>query len=265
MDPEEQGQDSEIQVEENSPTEEQLPADDAPQHEGGYNPAFEPIRQKLGLQFETIKDDLLEVEKGFNSGITKANSKYAPWKALEDQGLTPDSINQGFGLLRQLNDEPEKIYTALHDFLKQNGRLPQTDAEVQEVIDDAEDDDPEDRISKLFEEREAQLTQQMEQFQMQQMQVKAEQDVAREYADFEKAHPELTDEDRQEIYLRHYQYAASGPQNIRSLEDVAKEYTEFVNRIRSAPRPNDSAPRLPGAGGRDPEGGQRRQGEQVPA
>ena len=75
MDPEEQGQDSEIQVEENSPSEEQLPADDAPQHEGGYNPAFEPIRQKLGLQFETIKDDLLEVEKGFNSGITKANSK----------------------------------------------------------------------------------------------------------------------------------------------------------------------------------------------
>ena len=162
MDPEEQGQDSEIQVEENSPSEEQLPADDAPQHEGGYNPAFEPIRQKLGLQFETIKDDLLEVEKGFNSGITKANSKYAPWKALEDQGLTPDSINQGFGLLRQLNDEPEKIYTALHDFLKQNGRLPQTDAEVQEVIDDAEDDDPEDRLSKLFEEREAQLAQQME-------------------------------------------------------------------------------------------------------
>ena len=254
MDPEEQGQDSEIQVEENSPTEEQLPADDAPQHEGGYNPAFEPIRQKLGLQFETIKDDLLEVEKGFNSGITKANSKYAPWKALEDQGLTPDSINQGFGLLRQLNDEPEKIYTALHDFLEQNGRLPQTDAEVQEVIDDAEDDDPEDRISKLFEEREAQLMQQMEQFQMQQMQVKAEQDVDREYADFEKAHADLSEEDKQEIYLRHYQYAASGPQNIRSLEDVAKEYIGLVNRIQSAPRPNDSAPRLPGAGGGVPTG-----------
>lgn len=259
MDPEEQGQDSEISFEENSQASEQVAEQPQQEEQGsGYNPVFEPIRQQLGIQFESILPDLKEIEKGFNSGITKANAKYEPWKSFEDQGITPDQVTQGFGLLRQLNDEPEKIYTALHTFLKENGRLPQTDAEVQEVVDNAEDDDPEAKIAKLFEEREAALTQQMEQFQMQQLQAQAMQDVDREYTAFEAAHPELSEDDKREIYQRHFQYAASGPQNVRPLEDVAQEYLGLVNRIRSAPRPNDTAPRLPGSGGGVPTG-QRKQ------
>ena len=262
MDPEDQGQDSEISFEENSQADEQVVEQpEQEEQQSGYNPVFEPIRQKLGLQFESILPDLREIDKGFHSGITKANAKYEPWKAFEDQGITPDQVTQSFGLLRQINDEPEKIYTALHDFLKQNGRLPETNAEVQQVVDDAEDngdDDPEARIARLFEEREAMLQQQMEQFQMQQLQAQAEQDVDREYSAFEAAHPELSKEDKQEIYQRHFQYAASGPQNVRSLEEVAQEYTGLVNRIRSAPRPNDTAPRLPGSGGGVPTG-QRKQ------
>lgn len=262
MDPEEQGQDSEISFEENSQANEQVAEQPQQEEQGsGYNPVFEPIRQQLGIQFESILPDLKEIEKGFNSGITKANAKYEPWKAFEDQGITPDQVTQGFGLLRQLNDEPEKIYTALHTFLKENGRLPQTDAEVQEVVDNAEDDDPEAKIAKLFEEREAQLQQQMEQFQMQQLQAQAMQDVDREYTAFEAAHPELSEDDKREIYQRHFQYAASGPQNVRPLEDVAQEYLGLVNRIRSAPRPNDTAPRLPGSGGGVPTGQRKKMDE----
>lgn len=264
MDNGEMGQDPEAEVvdptQENSPAEEQV-TEEAPQHEGGYNPVFEPIRQTLGIQFESILPDLQKIEKGFNSGITKANAKYEPWKAFEDQGITPDQVTQGFGLLRQLNDEPEKIYAALHDFLKENGRLPQTDAEVQKVVDDAEDDDdlPDTdkklaELQKQFEQQQQFLQAQQEQFQMEQLQAKAEQEVSREFDAFEKAHPELSEDDKREIYNRHFQYAASGPQNIRSLEDVAKEYFGLVERIRSAPRPNDSAPRLPGAGGGVPTG-----------
>lgn len=264
MDPEEMGQDSEAEVvdqgQENSPEVEQG-TEETPQHESGYNPVFEPIRQTLGIQFESILPDLQKIEKGFNSGITKANAKYEPWKAFEDQGITPEQVTQGFGLLRQLNDEPEKIYSALHDFLKQNGRLPQTDAEVQEVVDNAEDDEdlPETdkklaELQRQFEQQQQFLQAQQEQFQMEQLQAKAEQEVAQEFDAFEKAHPELTEDDKREIYNRHFQYAASGPQNIRSLEEVAKEYFSLVDRIRSAPRPNDTAPRLPGAGGGVPAG-----------
>lgn len=254
----EEGQDFETQVEENSQDEQVV--EEEPQHEGGYNPVFEPIRQTLGVQFEAIKDDLLKIEKGFNSGITNANSKYAPWKALEEQGYTPDSVSQGFTVLQRLNEAPEEIYQALGQFLKENGRLPETEAEVQQAVEDAEDDDlPDtdkrlDQLQKQFEEQQRFFEAQQQQFQMEQLNAKAEQEVAREYDAFEKAHPELSEEDKKEIYQRHFQYAASGPQNVRSLEEVAKEFFGLVDRIRSAPRPNDSAPRLPGAGGGVPTG-----------
>lgn len=265
MDIEDQGQDSELDfstevtTEENSPEVEQG-SQEQPQHEGGYNPVFEPIRQALGVQFETIKDDLLKIENGFKDGITKSNSKYAPWKSFDEQGITPEQVTSGFGLLQQINNEPEKIYTALHQFLKENGRLPETEAEVQQAVDDAGDDDLSDSDKKLaelqrqFEEQQQFLQAQQEQFQMAQLNAKAEEEVSREYTAFENAHPELSEDDKREIYQRHYQYAASGPQNVRPLEDVAKEYLTLVDRIRSAPRPNDTAPRLPGAGGGVPTG-----------
>lgn len=264
MDPEEQSQDLSTDVEEHSTVDEQE-SEELPQHEGGYNPVFEPIRQALGVQFESIKPDLLKIEKGFNSGITNANSKYAPWKSFDEQGITPDQVNQGFTILQRLNDAPEEMYQALGQFLKENGRLPQTEAEVVQAVEDADDSDllsEEQKQLKELQEKLDQQTQffqaQFEQQEMQRLQAKADQDVASEYDAFERAHPELSPEDKQEIYQRHYQYAASGPQNIRSLEQVAQEYSGLVNRIRTAPRPNDSAPRLPGAGGGVPTG-QRKQ------
>ena len=83
---------------------------------------------------------------------------------------------------------------------------------------------------------------------------KAEQEVAQEYDTFEKAHPDLSQAEKQEIYNRHFLYAQAGPDKIRSLEDVYGEVSAFRDSIRSAPRPNDLAPRLPGAGGGVPTG-----------
>lgn len=259
---EDQGQDSEVEITEENSLVEQEPQQQTEEHENGYNPVFEPIRQELGLQFESIKPHLLEIEKGFNSGITKANSKYDPWKQFDEQGITPDAVTQGFATLQRINDDPVGTYQALHKFLEENGRLPETQAEVKQAIDEAneEDDllsDSDKKIAELqqkLEEQQQFLQAQAEKQEMEQLNARMEQSVAQEFDAFEKAHPELTDEDRQEIYQRHFQYAASGPQNIRSLEDVAKEYLGLVNRIRSAPRPNDSAPRLLGSGGGVPTG-----------
>lgn len=262
MELEGQGQDSEVEITEENSLVEQEPQQQAEEHENGYNPVFEPIRQELGLQFESIKPHLLEIEKGFNSGITKANSKYDPWKQFDEQGITPDAVTQGFATLQRINDDPVGTYQALQKFLEENGRMPETQAEVKQAIDkaDEEDDllsDSDKKIAELqqkLEEQQQFLQAQAEQQEMEKLQAAADQSVAQEYDAFEKAHPELSAEDRNEIYQRHYQYAASGPQNIRPLEDVAKEYLGLVNRIRSAPRPNDSAPRLPGAGGGVPTG-----------
>lgn len=266
MDPEEQNQDTSDIVEEHSSEEQEIETESQDQPTG-YNPVFEPIRQTLGIQFESILPDLKEIEKGFNSGITKANSKYEPWKVFADQGITPQQVTEGFGLLQQINNEPEKIYAALGEFLKQNGRLPQTDAEIQEVAEGADDEDLSDTDKQLaqlksqFEQQQQILAAQQEQFQMEQLRAKASQDVDREYTSFEQAHPELSEDDKKWIYQQHFNYAAQGPQNIRSLEQVFEEYNGLVSRIRSAPRPNDSAPRLPGSGGGVPTGQKKRMDE----
>lgn len=264
MDPEDQGQEFETEQVEDNSLNEQEPEQE--EHASGYNPVFEPIRQQLGVQFESILPDLKQIEKGFNSGITNANSKYAPWKSFDEQGITPDSINQAFAALRQMNDNPEVLYERLGAFLKENGRLPQTNAEVQEVVEGDEEElsETDKQLAQLksqFEQQQQFLAAQQEQFQMEQLQAQASQDVDREYTAFEQAHPELSKEDKQWIFQQHFNYAAQGPQSIRSLEQVFEEYSGLVSRIRSAPRPNDSAPRLPGSGGGVPTGQRKRMDE----
>jgi len=227
--------------------------------EGGINPVWDPIKQELGLQFEVIKPHLLEIDKGFNKGVTEANAKYTPWKAFDEQGITPDTINQAFSTLQKLNDNPEEIYEALGQFLKENGRLPQNAAEAAEALDDANTDEtPEQKELRELREKvqgfeQYQTAQQQEQAQAQ-LAAKAETEVAQEYDAFDKAHPDLDPATRQEVLQRHYLYAASGADNIRSLEDVFAEVDSLKQSFLSVPRPNDKAPRLPGTGGGVPTG-----------
>lgn len=233
------------------------------QDTGGVNPVWDPIRNELGVQFETIKPHLLDIDKGFNEGITKANAKYAPWKQFDESGLTPDTIQQQLQVVQALNDRPEEIYQALGQFLEQNGRLPKNAQEAQQALDDAqEEEDPYQseeakqiaEMRKQLEDQQQFLQAQVEQQHREQLEEKANQEVAQEYDAFEKAHPELSEQDKQDIYQRHYLYAASGPQNMKTLEEVYKEHLALVERVRSVPRPNDLAPRLPGAGGGVPTG-----------
>lgn len=260
----EEGQDQSAEVEapedRNSP---EIETESQQEPEGGINPVWEPIRQELGLGFEAIKPHLLEIDKGFNQGITKANEKYSPWKQFDEQGITPDVIQQSFGVLQQLNDSPEEVYAALGQFLKENGRLPETADEAVEALEDADGNDESFETPEQKELRELRAQQQeiqtflqaqQEQQQMQMLNAKAEQEVAQEYDSFEKSHPDLTQAEKQMIYQQHFLYAQAGADKIRSLEDVYTEVSGFKNSILSTPRPNDLAPRLPGAGGGVPTG-----------
>lgn len=230
--------------------------------EGGINPVWDPIRQELGMQFETIKPHLLEIDKGFNQGITKANEKYTPWKTFDEQGITPDAINQSFAVLQKLNDSPEEVYAALGQFLQENGRLPKNAQEAEQALEDADGGDefetPEQQELRELREQQAQFQQyiqaQQNEQHIAQLNAKAEQEVAQEYDAFEKAHPDLTDAEKQAIYEKHFLYAQAGPDKMRPLEAVYEEISRLKNSFLSTPRPNDLAPRLPGAGGGVPTG-----------
>lgn len=214
----------------------------------GGNPAWESIRSTLDpATFQLLEPHLKEFDKHAESRISSLNSQIKQYSQLG----TPDQLKTYTAIARRLDTEPEVIHQALSQFLKDNGRLPKNDAEVAQAVDDQEDDDldfKDPRVDALAQQQE-QMRQFLEAQQYEQVSRKAEQDLDAELNELRQAHPDLSREDEQEILQRAAFLAMQG--RDPKLADVAAEYIEkVVNRIRSVPRPGDSAPRLlPTSGG----------------
>lgn len=221
----------------------------------GGNPAWEPLRTALGPEFfQLAEPHLKEFDKQAQSRIAKLNSDLKTYSSLG----TPEQLSQYAGIAQRLDTQPEVIYEALGKFLQENGRMPRNDAEVAEAVDDFEDD--EEQIDPRIAQLEATQRQMMEMIEAQQAQERAQAaDAAleEELGQLQQAHPELDDADIAEIIQRAAFRAMNGQDPV--LADVAQEYIEnVVNRIRSAPRAGDSAPRLlPTGGGSAPTSQQR--------
>ena len=237
-------QDSSGPVEE---TTEQAPVEDS-----GGNPAWDSLRSKLDpVSFHNIQDDLKNFDKNVESRISSLNQQLKQYNELG----SPEQLQNYAAIAQRLDTEPEVIYNALGEFLRQNGRLPETAQEMQDAVDEEEATNENDETST--DPRLAQLeqqTQQMQEFlaQQEQMRIQQEADVAlgQEIDELKAAHPDFTEDDVREVLMRAaFQLQSSG--KAAKLADVAQEYIDkTVNRIRAVPRPGDSAPRLlPTSGG----------------
>jgi hypothetical protein len=218
----------------------------------GGNPAWDSLRSKLDpVSFHNIQDDLKNFDKNAESRISSLNQQLKQYNELG----SPEQLQNYAAIAQRLDTEPEVIYNALGEFLKQNGRLPETAQEMQDAVDEEEatnenDEAPVDpRLAQL-----EQQTQQMQEFlsQQEQMRIQQEADVVlgQEIDELKQAHPDFTEDDVREVLMRAaFQLQSSG--KAAKLSDVAQEYVDkTVNRIRAVPRPGDSAPRLlPTSGG----------------
>jgi hypothetical protein len=218
----------------------------------GGNPAWDSLRSKLDpVSFHNIQDDLKNFDKNAESRISSLNQQLKQYNELG----SPEQLQNYAAIAQRLDTEPEVIYNALGEFLKQNGRLPETQQEMQDAVDEEEatsgnDEAPVDpRLAQL-----EQQTQQMQEFlsQQEQMRIQQEADVVlgQEIDELKQAHPDFTEDDVREVLMRAaFQLQSSG--KAAKLSDVAQEYVDkTVNRIRAVPRPGDSAPRLlPTSGG----------------
>ncbi len=228
-------------------TTEQAPADDS-----GGNPAWDSLRSKLDpVSFHNIQDDLKTFDKNAESRISSLNQQLKQYNELG----SPEQLQNYAAIAQRLDTEPEVIYNALGEFLKQNGRLPETAQEMQDAVDEEEatnenGEAPVDpRLAQL-----EQQTQQMQEFLAQQEQMRIQQEadtvLGQEIDELKQAHPDFSEDDVREVLMRAaFQLQSSG--KTAKLSDVAQEYVDkTVNRIRAVPRPGDSAPRLlPTSGG----------------
>jgi myosin heavy subunit len=220
------------------------------------NPAWESLRTKLDpVSFHAIEEDLKKWDKSAESRISSLNQQLKSYSELG----SPEQLQSYVAIAQKLDTEPEIVYNALGEFLKQNGRLPETEQELQDAVDEQEgDENPTDpRLAQL-----EQQQQMMQDFlaQQEQMRIQQEADVVldQEIQELRTKMPDFTDDDIREVLMRAaFQLQTNG--KAVKLADVAQEYMDkTVNRIRAVPRPGDSAPRLlPTSGGMP--GGQQAQ------
>lgn len=222
--------------------------------EAGGNPAWESLRTKLDpISFKSIEEDLKGWDKSAETRISTLNSQLKPYKDLGEV----EQLQSYAALAQQIDAQPEVIYEALGNFLRENGRMPETQEELQDAVDDTEDGqeyrDP--RFDELQQQQE-QMRQFLEQQETVRMEQEADKALEQEIGQLQQSFPDFTDDDIQEVLMRAAFELTNGSE--RKLDEIAKEYIEkTVNRIRAVPRPGDSAPRLlPTSGGVPTSNGQ---------
>jgi tetratricopeptide (TPR) repeat protein len=219
------------------------------------NPAWESVRTKLDpISFHAIQDELKNWDKQAESRISSLNQQLKSYSELG----SPEQLQNYVAIAQKLDTEPEVVYQALGEFLKQNGRMPETEKELQDAVDDQEESqdnviDP--RLAQL-EQQQEQMRQFLEQQEMVRIQQEADVTLDNEIAELRATQPDFTEDDIKEVLMRAAFQLQSGNKAVK-LADVANEYLEkTVNRIRAVPRPGDSAPRLLPTSGGVPGGNQ---------
>jgi len=223
-----------------------------PTGDSGGNPAWDSLRSKLDpVSFHNIQEDLKSFDKNAESRISSLNQQLKQYNELG----SPEQIQNYAIIAQRLDTEPEVIYNALGEFLKQNGRMPETVQEIQNAV--ADEEATNESGEAIADPRIAQLEQQQQQMQdflaqQENVRIQQEADTAleQEIGTLKQAHPDFSEDDVREVLMRAaFQLQSTG--KTTKLVDVAQEYVDkTVNRIRAVPRPGDNAPRLlPTSGG----------------
>lgn len=255
-----EGQESTSEVQEH----EAAPATETENHstEEQANPFWGEVEKLTGPNvYKLIQPHLAKADTAARQRVEQVNQSYAPWKAFADKGITPEQVEQSFGVVRQLNDPQGQlqVYESLRNFLQENGRLPDEQELQQQVAEDEGEGDPQDdpRFAALEQQNLA-----IAQF-LQDQQMQAQRQAANQEADswVESEISRLKDpkfgfdqSDIQEILrIASFQTQQTG-QMPESLDQAAQQYAALRDRIRTTPRPGQVAPRIPsGPGGGSPQ------------
>lgn len=240
--PVEQGADE--QAVENSQTTESTP---------GENPAWAAYKEALDpMTYERIKPILAKSDKDVQARFEKIHEGYKPYKDLIDNKVDPQRVQQSLSLVEQLESNPEFVYNSLRSFLQENGRLPESEEELEDHVDqENEEEAPEDP-------RIAQLEQWAYQQEQEKLSREAESWLDSEINRVKEAHPELTQEDMREVLQRAGAHAMQTGQEIESLDPYVQSVLDYQQSILTRPRPGDNAPNLVPSGGGIPNGKPKR-------
>lgn len=230
----------------------------------GENPAWASLREKVDpITWETsvkpyLAEQDLNVQKQFQSRAEEL--KQFEWaKELTSAGHDPSQIQQAITLAQHIQENPAEVYKYLGEHLQRTGQMP-TASQVEDALND---DTPvegapadETDLQKQLREQQERFEEYVQQQEQDRLNQEADKAVEAEVSSLKTAHPEFSPDDIQEIITKAAGLgAATGV--IPPLEEVAKQYQDFLNRVRQTPTPGDAAPTLLPTGGAAPATAQK--------
>jgi len=235
---------------------------------GGDNPAWDPIRSAVDdTTYQLIKPHLSKFDQEAQRRITSVNEKYGWAGKITEAGMTPEEVEQAVALAQQISESPMEVFGNLKGYVERYypeefakldwiARQQQAAAEQDgQQLSPEEEDDP--RFAELRQQQEQLLQAQQQQQQLfeqqeaQRLYDEASSQIDAEYRKISADRPDLQKEDWHEIMG----YAAAQSQTSQkpvTVTDAVAWFDSIANRIRTAPRPGDSAPSLLPLGGGNP-------------
>jgi hypothetical protein len=234
----------------------------------GDNPAWEPIRSAVDeTTYQLIKPHLTKFDQDAQRRITSINEKFGWAGKLIEGGMTSAEVEQAAALAQQLADSPVSVFENLKGYVEQYfpdefsqldwivKAAAAGDPNAQAILDEADEgDDPRlaeyDRRMAELDEREARQQELFEQQEAQRLYDGYAAQIDRDYKQIAADRPDLQKEDWKEIMGHAATQAQQGVQ--MSVADAVAWFDSIANRVRTAPRPGDSAPSLLPLGGGNP-------------
>jgi hypothetical protein len=240
--------------------------DSGQSQELSYNPAWEPVFEKLPQEFHPMIKPTLET---WDRNYQTLQKEYEPWKQLGDY----EQVQRNLTLVQELNNDPQAFYERLGQLIgvtpKQAQQFYENDGQEQnQGYPPGSEGDDEDLMLDpevlQLKQTVAQLQQQNQTWQQEREQAEQQRQVA-EYQAKADAHIQRLATQHQQNYptipfnpaevvqrvlLQTYQEPNKEPDIDRAYQD----YLSLVTSVRAAPRPGNSAPSVvnPNGGGMPP-------------
>lgn len=228
-----------------------------PSNSGGH-PAWQEILNTIPASLhDSVRPTLEQWDKGVEDKLNKVHSQYAPYKQFLDNGISPDVLDQGVRFVNALNNDPQKVYEQLAEYLGVNSGQGQQNAPEVDLGEGQPQQVSDPRIDQLTKQQEQILnTIQQAQAAEQQRQMDAwlEQKVTSVNNDVKTKHG-IDLAANQQAWRFIMSQAAMETSNNQSLDpniaidNAVSAYMDLVGQVRASSASNNAPKVMPPSGG----------------
>lgn len=118
MDPEEIGQDQQVESEGQETVAEETTTQEQPKQNGAWDELLSVVPSQLHSQ---VTPHLQKWDSNFQKKINEERQKYEPYKDFLENNVAPEQINYSLNVLRAIDERPGEVISAIREYAKNRG------------------------------------------------------------------------------------------------------------------------------------------------